>query len=359
MKDRIKYKLIISDLHMGTGYLKENHMPNPLEAFHEDEKLIEFIDYHLKEYTHPIEIIFNGDTFEMVSVDDGKEYPSIIREKTSVEVLDRILNAHREVFVKLREFTSKKENSLTFVAGESDAGIIWPECSSLLKEYISPKTKILMGPYRVSNFHIEHGHQYETIHRFNYKMMFLYRKGERLLNIPFGPFFRKEYIKKIKEKKPYIDRVHPLSSYIKWAMYFDTLFAIKFIAGAVFSFLKIRFIPHPMRYSRISNTLKIIREVFQKQSPEVFYKRILQSDESLQGIITAHTHQPMIKLIGENKVLINSGTWLETINFEIGNLGRKKELTYVEIKDEDINKTARLMVWHGKEHPVENLRQEF
>lgn len=358
MKETIKYKLILSDLHMGTGYFRGDGTPNPFEAFHEDERLIEWIEHHMKEYDCPIEIIFNGDTFEMVSVDDGRDYPSIVREKTSVEVLDRILNAHRNVFVKLREFSSKMGNSVTFIAGERDAGIIWPECASLLKDYISPKTKVLFGPYRTSNFHIEHGHQFETISRFNKEMMFIYRRGERILNTPFGPFFTKDYIKKIKVKKPYIDRVHPLSSYIKWALYFDTLFAIRFLGGAVLSFMKMRFIPHPLRYARISNTLKIIKEVFKKPNIENIVVRILESDKSLRGVIIGHTHQPSIKFIGD-KIFINSGTWVDTVNFEIGNLGRKKVLTYVEIKEVDGREEIKLMIWRGKEHPVEDLKEEF
>ena len=59
-------RLVISDCHLGTGARRGQQ--NPLEDFHEDERLAEFIEhYSTGSYaSHEVELILNGDIYDLI-----------------------------------------------------------------------------------------------------------------------------------------------------------------------------------------------------------------------------------------------------------------------------------------------------
>ena len=61
--------IVISDLHLGAGN-SVNNRKNPLEDFHFDKELIEFIEYHSSGHflDREVELIINGDFFDLLAV---------------------------------------------------------------------------------------------------------------------------------------------------------------------------------------------------------------------------------------------------------------------------------------------------
>jgi hypothetical protein len=67
--ERVKFKIVVSDLHIGAGATESE--ANPLEDFDQDEAFAELLAHLAGESDHydsPLELIFAGDTFEFLQV---------------------------------------------------------------------------------------------------------------------------------------------------------------------------------------------------------------------------------------------------------------------------------------------------
>jgi UDP-2,3-diacylglucosamine pyrophosphatase LpxH len=355
---RKKYKIIVGDLHLGTGKIGRDGF-NPFESFYQDERFIEFLEHHTRDKYEGayVELILNGDTFSMLGGDEI--LPPLLEENTSAMVLTKIMHGHREVIEALRKFSERENTMLTFLVGEYDIGLLWPVCETLLKDSISNKIKVMFGPYETSGFRIEHGNQFDVIHRFNKEDVFSSIKKGGVLKLPYGPLFIHGFINELKKQRPYIDRVPSLSMYLRWAFYFDTSFAVKTILKGIGFLLKI-WIKHPQfLYMEFPSIFSLIKELLRKSPLEKFAFDFLRKS-GYKGLILSHSHIPSRRITSDGKIYLNTGTWTDTISLEVGNLGRRTLFTYVELEeDENGNVSPHLMVWKGKEGLMEDFHGEY
>src|SRR5690349_10093081 len=117
-----RLKLVVSDFHLGKGPYREDGSVNVFEDFRHDGKLAEFLDWHCAgEHEHDeVELVVNGDFFNLLSVDlDGRLMDSIT-ERVAVEKTEAILRGHPVVFEALRRFNAHPARSIVFLMGNHD-----------------------------------------------------------------------------------------------------------------------------------------------------------------------------------------------------------------------------------------------
>ena len=178
---------VISDIHLSE---EENNPANPYWRTYKrgenspDKNIISFIDHISKGNDSPVELIFNGDTFDFDSVTalpskhesaDKKikiSYLEKIRglnsEKTKSEFkIRRIIKDHEMVFDRLKTFVSSG-NKLIFIIGNHDVELFWPSVQKIIKDRIVALDEdreriVFCNWFYVSNKDtlIEHGNQYD------------------------------------------------------------------------------------------------------------------------------------------------------------------------------------------------------
>ena len=85
-----KIKLVVSDLHLGKGIRLEDGSLNLLEDFTHDRQFIDFIEYYStgKYRDYEVELIFNGDFFNLLQVDYKDTFPKKITEEIAFVKMD-------------------------------------------------------------------------------------------------------------------------------------------------------------------------------------------------------------------------------------------------------------------------------
>src|SRR5919205_3343434 len=122
-----KIKLVVSDFHLGKGPYREDGSLNVFEDFRADAKFAEFLDYHCagEHAADEVELVVNGDFFNLLSVDlDGRLFDSIT-ERVAVEKIESCLRGHRAVFEALRRFGAYPGRAIVFLMGNHDPGMLF------------------------------------------------------------------------------------------------------------------------------------------------------------------------------------------------------------------------------------------
>ncbi|WP_374001329.1 hypothetical protein [Bdellovibrio bacteriovorus] len=166
-----KVKVIISDLHLGKGRLLEQGGINSLEEFYYGEKLVEFIHYYstgvFRDYE--VELIINGDFLNFLQCDYKGHFLSVITEAVTLEILKDCVKGHQNVFTALAEFAAKPGNTITYIVGNHDQGMLWPACRAYLNQVIGTPIRFKNIVYFFDGVHIEHGHMHEAANRMDPK----------------------------------------------------------------------------------------------------------------------------------------------------------------------------------------------
>ena len=122
-----KLKLVVSDFHLGKGPYREDGSVNVFEDFRQDGKFAQFLDYHSDgEWRDAeVELILNGDFFNLLSVDLDGRMQEAITERVSVEKIEAILRGHPVLFEALARFARGPGRSVTFIMGNHDPGLLF------------------------------------------------------------------------------------------------------------------------------------------------------------------------------------------------------------------------------------------
>lgn len=360
---RRKIKIVVSDLHLGLGFSLEEGRRNPFEEFNYDEKFVEFIEYYSRgEFEEcDVELILNGDIFNFLQVDYRGHYLTVITEGVTLEKMKRIINGHPLFFEALKVFANKKGNSITFIVGNHDQGMLWPKVRALLDETLNTAIRYKNIVYFFDGFHIEHGHMHEAANRLDPKRFFL-KKGltEPILNLPFGSYFFLEFVLKVKEKNPYVDKIRPFGKLIRWGLINETTVTVTGFFSLCWYFIRsvLFYKPSYKRSWSIHNLVKIILEsaIFLDLSDAA--RRTL-SDEKVHTVIFGHTHVYQYRQFKDGKEYFNTGTWTDVTSLDIASLGRLTRLTYVLIEypksGENIQPRGRLKEWVGYHRVEEDI----
>jgi UDP-2,3-diacylglucosamine pyrophosphatase LpxH len=346
-----RLKLVVSDLHLGLGRVLDSGQINSLEEFYFDEKYVEFLHYYTtgRYADHEVELILNGDIFNFLQVDYRGHYLTVITESITLDIAKRIVSGHSLFFKALRDFAAKEGNSVTYIVGNHDQGMLWPAVREYLNEVLATKVRYKNIVYYFDGVHIEHGHMHEAANRLDPRRFFLKKDlAEPILNLPFGSHFFLEFVLKIKQSYPHVDKIRPFNRMMRWALFNETMFTLRGLVGLAFYFLKSIFTQDPRRSFPFKRILKVLLEsaVFPDLSESA--RRILL-DERVHTVVFGHTHVYQYRQWGETMEYFNTGTWTDLTSLDIASLGKITKLTYVvfEYPEEDARPRGRLKEWHG------------
>lgn len=346
-----KIKLVISDLHVGLGRILPSGANNPLEEFYFGQKLAEFLHYYCSgEFRdYEVELIINGDFLNFLQVDYRGHYLTVITEGISMEKLRHIVAGHREVFDALRDFAQMPGRTITYVVGNHDQCMLWPGTRAYLNEVLQTSVKYKNLVYFFDGVHIEHGHMHEAANRLDPKRFFLKKNlAEPILNLPFGSHFFVDFVLKLKQVHPHVDKVRPFKRMIRWALFNETTFTVKSFFALTRYFIEAIFKKDPRRQFPLKRILKVLAEsaIFPDLSESA--RRIL-SDDRVHTVIFGHTHVYQYRQWGHDKEYFNTGTWTELTSLDIPSLGKITKLTYVllEYPEDGGKPRGRLKEWRG------------
>ncbi len=354
-----KFKLVISDLHLGRGRTLEGGATNPLEEFYFGQKLVEFLHYYSSGEFHDcdVELIINGDFLNFLQVDYHGHYLSVITEGVSVEKIKQIVAGHSEVFKAMREFVSVDNRSITYVVGNHDQCMLWPGTRAYFNEVLKTSVKFKNIVYFFDGVHVEHGHMHEAANRLDPKRFFLKKNlPEPILNLPFGSVFFVDFVLKLKQVHPHIDKVRPFKRMLRWVIFNEFWFSMKSLISLTRYFIQAVVRKDPRRQFALKRVLKVLAEsaVFPDLSEAA--RRIL-NDDRIHIVIFGHTHVYQYRQWGAEKEYFNTGTWTEITSLDITSLGKITKLTYVllEYPEDGGKPRGRLKEWRGYHRIEEDI----
>lgn len=262
--------LIVSDLHLGEGWLTAESMYAPREDFVHNGGFFAFLRYHEAIKTapryggRPWTLIFNGDTFDFVQVtalpSEGDELEAVCgvrryrdlprntrhfglgsSRRESVWKFKRIAQGHSSFFAALGWFI-QQGNRILFIYGNHDMELSWPEVQDALREAVCASYADYseghgplppLDPAQVAaniNFepwfyydatrgiYIEHGQQYEpSNHIPDLFDPTLPDDPERLYQ-PSGLLMTRYFYNDLEDKLPYSDNVRPATRAFAWML---------------------------------------------------------------------------------------------------------------------------------------------
>src|SRR3954469_18315370 len=109
-----KLKIVISDFHIGEG--QERGLLNPWENFHHDDKFAELLRYYSTDYyeDEEVELIINGDFFDLLQVHYDGEFTDVITEDVAVGKLKACLDGHPTIIRALAAFVEAPRKRITY-----------------------------------------------------------------------------------------------------------------------------------------------------------------------------------------------------------------------------------------------------
>lgn len=339
-----KTKLVVSDFHLGSGPRLPSGNPNVMEDFLLDHKFKEFLEFYSKgDYEdHEIELIFNGDMLNLIQIDYHGHFTVVITEAVSTHKLETIIGGHQDFFKALKKFLKSEKHALTYVIGNHDQEMMWPKARAMFEKAVDAPVTWKNTHHLVDGLYVEHGHQYEAINRVDPQMPFLTKNlPEPILNLPWGTLFTIQYIIRLKQQRPFIDKVRPFNALIWWSLLHDTWASLINLVRLVMYFITTRFSKNQYRHSNIKMTIKMLREasIFPELADAA--KRILRTPE-IHTVVFGHTHVYRQLIIADGKQYLNTGSWTDIVSLDLETYARRQRLTYVRM-DYDEN---------GKGHPV-------
>jgi UDP-2,3-diacylglucosamine pyrophosphatase LpxH len=350
-----RLKLVVSDFHQGKGYKKG--FLNEWESFYQDDKFAEFLHYFSTDYyeDEEVELIINGDFYDFLQVDVDGRFPEAITEEISVRKLKACLNGHPKVVDALARFLEKPAKNVVILPGNHDIDFIFPRVRELFKQTVAGDREsdliqfIVDGiPYTFDGIQICHGNRYEAVHQFDPKNLLITRgRPEPILNLPWGSYFFLKVVNRLKRHRPYLQRVYPFNLYLRHAMIFDPLFALKVIVLSVFYFIKTRFIKGRWRIRGLRKIPRAIKQLAVYPNFEKEAQKIFRHDTSLHTLIFGHSHLVKVRQFEGGRQYINTGTWINLISLDISDLGIDTRLPFVLIEYGDSGPQASLKEWRG------------
>ncbi|MEL6342042.1 MAG: hypothetical protein AAFV53_02845 [Myxococcota bacterium] len=176
--------VVISDIEMGAG--------GPTDDFPHTAFLADLI----RRYTQPpydtlkVEMVFNGDTFDLLKTALDERYPRAITAAIAKQKFDRVLAVHGPFFDALRDFVSHGDNVAHFIVGNHDFELLFADVQDAIRERVDPThpDRIQFPGFEldIGEVHIEHGNQADPLFMVDERRLFIDHHGESILNLPWG-----------------------------------------------------------------------------------------------------------------------------------------------------------------------------
>jgi UDP-2,3-diacylglucosamine pyrophosphatase LpxH len=244
-----KFKIVVSDLHLSAGHEEAG---NPLEDFSSDREFAALLGEITAESDRDgseVELIVNGDAFEMLQVPHVDRFDPVqvyqpdqyhsSSEPDSARKMALIIDGHQPFFEALGRFikASPPRRSVTFIKGNHDVNLHWTAVQDHIRRAIGAsggRAGLVTFEERCvsrEGIYVEHGNQYaEVVDR-------LKDMGEPhdhdkpgQLAIPVGSWFVMDMFNQVEREKYWIDGVKPITALVWYALAYDFAFAARAIA---------------------------------------------------------------------------------------------------------------------------------
>ncbi|MDD0853498.1 metallophosphoesterase [Halobacteriovorax sp. GB3] len=348
--------LILSDLHLGKGRFLKNGQLNILEDFFEDERLLEFCEYYSsgKFYLKPVHLILNGDILNLIQIDHQGVFTHIIDENHTINALKSIHKGHRKFFKSLQNFLKAPNKKVTYVIGNHDAAMAFDGAQECFNELVGAPVEFC-HEYVNHGLHVEHGHRFEAINTVPKKDFFIKGPfGKEILNLPWGSLFCISVLPVLKKKRPYIDKVRPMSSYVKWCFFHDFGFFMTMLKTVARYLITTNSDNYIKQNRNFKTTLRILKQITIYPRYEKQAKRILKRNPRLHSVVMGHTHLQEWRRFPEGKYYFNTGTWNTIPSIDAGSHMNETKLSYCMIEVHTKSETlinGSLNLWKGKWKP--------
>ena len=244
-----KFKIVVSDLHLSAGRISEG---NVLEDFDRDLEFAGLLDEIAAESERDgsdVELILNGDAFEMLQVphvdlfDPAEAYlPEQYHsssEDDSVRKIAIIIDGHPTFFSALSEFmqAGSPRRTVTFVKGNHDLNLHWTGVQDRIRKAVGAmgrrRSLLRFEERRISRegIYVEHGNQYaEVVDRVSDMEEPHDHEKPGQLALPLGSWFVMDVFNRMEREKYWIDGIKPITALVWYALAFDFRFAASAIA---------------------------------------------------------------------------------------------------------------------------------
>lgn len=356
IKKAQKHVLVISDLHLSAGAFY-NGKKNPLEDFHSDEELVQFLEYFSTgDFSNKeVELIINGDFLDLLAVPYVKYFDDEFwSEKACLEKLEIILLAHPEVMSALNDFVSQKNKKIVYIIGNHDGELVF---DSLKKRFLSIFDKENQEKVTIDNHlteysptkgvYIQHGHEYEHAHQFDpHNTTVKSSSGDHYFIPSWGSYYVTHVVNKYKPERVHVNEVKPISTFLIHGFIFDTFFTVRFLIATIYFYTMVRF----LHYFRLKMGLKSIledavTELTMWEDYETLTRDFFQKHNDVKVLVVGHTHKPSYREFNDGTRFLNTGTWMRTVNLDL-----KSELS-------DIPRTFAHIQVYKKDYKLEEFDQ--
>lgn len=350
---------MVSDFHLGTGRYGPDGRRNHLEDFFFDEHFVEFLEYHRTGEFHDaqVELIINGDFLNLLQLSEVAPEGDLFTEKVCLDMVERVFAGHEKMFDALAHFAQSPGRSVVIVVGNHDAGLLFDAVRARVGERIGDSVKFFIEAYDFDGVHIEHGNQFDVLNAFDPKKLFLTRGlPEPVVNLPWGSHYLIDVMTREKARRPHLDKVVPYGRFIRWAFVHDTWWMLGLTVRSIVFFFKSVLVPIPWRRFHFVDLLRRIFSYSPSSSLEREARRCMEQG-GFDTVIFAHTHVPIYREYGGQRVYVNTGTWNHVTSLDIGSLGRLVKLTYafLEWEDDTDRWVPHLREWKGYHRVVQEL----
>ncbi len=352
--------LVVSDLHIGKGRFLENGQLNILEDFEEDEKFIEFLEYYStgKKYFKDVHLVLNGDILNLIQIDVDGVFTHHWTEEHTVKAVESIIEGHQPLFQALRTFLSKPNKKMTYVIGNHDFAMIWPKAQEVLIREIGDGLNFT-EVFQTNGVHIEHGHRFEKINSVPKNKYFLEGVNkEKILNLPWGSLFCLYLMPHLKKERPYIDKIRPLSVYVKWCFFHDFRFFLYLVWTVVKYLVRTRFKKEFIGTNKnFKTSLRVIKNFTVHPKYDKYARRMFARNKNINIIIMGHTHIAEWRRFKGGKIYFNTGTWNPVPSMDIGLHKNITKLSYACVEIDSKKQrvfNAYLNTWRGKWRPYQS-----
>lgn len=333
---RPRYKLVVSDFHLGKGRYFRDGTQNILEDFIYDREFAEFLAYHRSgDYADAeVELILNGDILNLLQIDTYGVHTHLMTERSVMRAVEKIVAGHPEFFLALRRFAATPGHSISYVVGNHDAGMLFPGARRVFSQACGTDVRFHDVAYVFDGIHVEHGQQYERFAATDMRRPFITRGlPEPVLNLPWGSLFVAVVMPKLKQERPHLDKVRPFSAFLTWVALHDpwwgiktALRTLKFTVDTLL--LKRRF----QIREGVRGTLGLLKEISFYPNYDKIAVKLLDENDDINTVIFGHTHILRYRQYREGKEYFNEGSWNECTNLDLSDYGQKTRLTYAFVE---------------------------
>lgn len=348
--------LVLSDFHLGKGKFLENGHINIMEDFDEDEKFAEFLDHYSTGtyYFSDVNVILNGDIFNFIQMDVDGVYTHLLTEEHTVKMVKEIIEGHPVFFEALKRFLGRPNKKVTYVFGNHDISMVFEKAQKVICEAVDGVIEFT-HQFISNGVLCEHGHRFEQMNTVpRSKLVINGPNNTPIINLPWASLFCIYLLPKLKEMRPFIDKVRPLSLYVKWTILHDFRFFIYLAWVTLAYFVRTQFRP----YGKYNKNFKIsLRQLFGTAihpKYEKNAKRVLATRPDVKIVIMGHTHITEWRRFKDGKLYFNTGTWNQVPSVDAALHKNISNLTYVCIEINEKKgeiKNAFMNVWQGKWRP--------